>query len=78
MYRNMFWVAKIIISTMKITLIDYQKQNFIIILVQLIIVKFFFFFFGLRFFGVLDCSYIIFMIVPIVNKNIITKYITHY
>ena len=41
MYRNMFWVAKIIISTMKITLIDYQKQNFILILVQLIIVKFY-------------------------------------
>ena len=25
----MFWVAEIIISTKKITLIDYQKQNFI-------------------------------------------------
>ena len=35
-------------------------------------------FFSLSFFGVLDCSYIIFMIVPIINKNIITKYITHY
>ena len=74
----MFWAAEIIISTKKITLIDYQKQNFIIILVQLIIVKFFFFFFSLRFFGVLDYSYITFMIVPIINKNIITKYITHY
>ena len=76
----MFWAAEIIISTKKITLIDYQKQNFIITLVQLIIVKFFFFFFffSLRFFGVLDYSYITFMIVPIINKNIITKYITHY
>ena len=36
----MFWAAEIIISTKKITLIDYQKQNFILILVQLIIVKF--------------------------------------
>ena len=67
-----------IISTKRITLIDYQKQNFILILVQLIIVKFYFYFFSLRFFGVLDCSYITFMIVPIINKNIITKYITHY
>ena len=74
----MFWVAEIIISTKKITLIDYQKQNFILILVQLIIVKFYFYFFSLRFFGILDCSYITFMIVPIINKNIITKYITHY
>ena len=73
----MFWAAEIIISTKKITLIDYQKQNFIIILVQLIIVKFFFFF-SLRFFGILDCSYITFMIVTIINKNIIMKYITHY
>ena len=40
----MFWVAEIIIYTKKITLIDYQKQNFIIILVQLIIVKFYYFF----------------------------------
>ena len=32
---------------------------------------------GNLFFGILDCSYITFMIVPI-NKNIITKYITHY
>ena len=45
----MFWVAKIIISTKKITLIDYQKQNFILILVQLIIVKFYLFFYSLRF-----------------------------
>ena len=67
-----------IISTKRITLIDYQKQNFILILVQLIIVKFYFLFFSLCFFGVLDCSYITFMIVPIINKNIITKYITHY
>ena len=74
----MFWASEIIISIKKITLIDYQKQNFILILVQLIIVKFYYFFFSLRFFGVLDCSYIIFMIVPIINKNIITKYITHY
>ena len=74
----MFWAAKIIISTKRITLIDYQKQNFILILVQLIIVKFYFLFFSLCFFGVLDCSYITFMIVPIINKNIITKYITHY
>ena len=69
----MFWVAEIIIYTKKITLIDYKKQNFILISVQLIIVNFFFFFFSLRFFGVLDCSYITFMIVPIINKNIITK-----
>ena len=74
----MFWAAKIIISTKRITLIDYQKQNFILIFVQLIIVKFYFLFFSLCFFGVLDCSYITFMIVPIINKNIITKYITHY
>ena len=74
----MFWAAEIIISTKKITLINYQKQNFIIILVQLIIVKFYFFFFGLRIFGVLDCSYITFIIVSIINKNIIMKYITHY
>ena len=75
----MFWVAEIIISTKKITLIDYQKQNFILILFQLIIVKFYYyFFFSLCFFGVLDCSYITFMIVPIINKNIITKYIIHY
>ena len=73
----MFWAAEIIIFTKKITLIDYQKQNFILILAQLIIVKFYFFFI-LRFFGILDCSYITFMIVPIINKNIITKYITHY
>ena len=33
--------GKIIISTKKITLIDYKKQNFILILVQLIIVKFY-------------------------------------
>ena len=72
----MFWAAEIIISTKKITLIDYQKQNFIIILVQLIIVKFFFLVYV--FFGVLDYSYITFMIVPIINKNIITKQITHY
>ena len=72
----MFWAGEIIISTKKITLIDYQKQNFIIILVQLIIVKFFFLVYV--FFGVLDYSYITFMIVPIINKNIITKYITHY
>ena len=25
-----------------------------------------------------DCSYITFMIVPIINKNMITKYIFHY
>ena len=75
----MFWAAEIIISTKKKTLIDYQKQNFILILVQLIIVKFnLLIFFSLRFFGVLDCFYITFMIVPIINKNIITKYITHY
>ena len=74
----MFWVAEIIISTKKITLIDYQKQNFILILVQLIIIKFYYFFFSLCFFGVLDCSYITFIIFPIINKNIITKYITHY
>ena len=74
----MFWAAEIIISTKKITLIDYQKQKFILILVQLIIVKFYYFFVSLRFFGVLDCSYITFMIVLIVNKNIIMKYITHY
>ena len=67
----MFWATEIIIFTKKITLIDYQKQNFILIVVQLIIVKFFFF-------GVLDCSYITFMIAPIINKNIIMKYITHY
>ena len=41
----MFWAAEIIISTKKITLIDYQKQNFILILVKLIIVKFFIIFF---------------------------------
>ena len=35
----MFWVVEIIIFTKKITLIDYQKQNFILILVKLIIVK---------------------------------------
>ena len=74
----MFWAAEIIISTKKITLINYQKQNFILILVQLIIVKFYFIFFSLRIFGVLDCSYITFMIVSIINKNIIMKYITHY
>ena len=74
----MFWIVEIIISTKKITLIDYQKKNFILILVQLIIVKFYYFFFSLHFFGVLDCFYITFMIVPIINKNIITKYITHY
>ena len=33
--------GKIIISTKKITLIDYKKQNFILILVQLILVKFY-------------------------------------
>ena len=71
----MFWAAEIIISTKKITLIDYQKQNFILISVSLLS---FIFFFSLRFFGVLDCSYITFMIVPIINKNIIMKYITHY
>ena len=48
----MFWVAEIIISTNKITLIDYQKQNFIPILVQLIIVKFYEFFLVYVFFGV--------------------------
>ena len=38
----MFWVAEIIISTKKITLIDYQKKKkIILILVQLIIVKFY-------------------------------------
>ena len=75
----MFWAAEIIISTKKITIIDYQKQNFTLILVQLIIVKFFFLiFFSLHFFGILDCYNIAFMIVPIINKNIITKYITHY
>ena len=74
----MFWVAEIIISTKKITLIDYQKQNFILIFVQLIIVKFYYYFFRLHFFGILDCSYITFVIVPIINKNIITKYIAHY
>ena len=73
----MFWVTEIVISTKKITLIDYQKQNFILILVQLIIVKLIFFF-SLCFFGVLDCSYITFMIFPIISKNIIMKYITHY
>ena len=41
LFDNMFWVAEIIIFTKKITLIDYQKQNFILILVQLIIVKFY-------------------------------------
>ena len=41
----MFWAAEIIIFTKKITLIDYQKQNFILILVKLIIVKFFIIFF---------------------------------
>ena len=41
LFDNMFWVVEIIISTKKITLIDYQKQNFILILVQLIIVKFY-------------------------------------
>ena len=66
----MFWAAKIIISTKKITLIDYQKQNFILILVQLIIVKFYYFF--------LVYVFLVFWIVPIINKNIITKYITHY
>ena len=35
-------------------------------------------FFSLRCFGILDCSYITFMIVSIINKNIIMKYITHY
>ena len=75
----MFWAAKIIISTKKITLIDYKKKKKIImILVQLIIIKFYFIFFSLRIFGVLDCSYITFMIVSIINKNIIMKYITHY
>ena len=74
----MFWVAEIIIFTKKITLVDYQKQNFILILVQLIIVKFYLFFFSLHFFGIFDCSYITFMIVSIINKNIITKYITQY
>ena len=73
----MFWVTEIVISTKKISLIDYQKQNFILILIQLIIVKLIFFF-SLRFFGVLDCSYITFMIFPIISKNIIMKYITHY
>ena len=34
-------MVEIIISTKKIILIDYQKQNFILILVQLIIVKFY-------------------------------------
>ena len=37
----MFWVDEITISVKKITLIDYQKQNFILILIQLIIVKFY-------------------------------------
>ena len=73
----MFWVTEIVISTKKITLIDYQKQNFILILIQLIIVKLIFFF-SLRFFGVLDCSYITFIIFPKKSKNIIMKYITHY
>ena len=63
-------MAEIIISTKIITLIDYQKQNFILILVQLIMLSFINFF-SLRFLGVLDCSYITFMIVPIINKNII-------
>ena len=40
----MFWASEIIISIKKITLIDCQKQNFILILVQLIIVKFYFIF----------------------------------
>ena len=60
----MFWVAEIIISTKKITLIDYQKQNFILILVQLIIVKFYYFFlvyvflvFGLFLYCIYDYSY---------------------
>ena len=53
----MFWAAEIIISTKKITLIDYQKQNFIIILVQLIIVKFFF----------LVYVFLVFWIVPILH-----------
>ena len=56
----MFWAAKIIISTKRITLIDYQKQNFILILVQLIIVKFYFLFFSLFFF-------LVFWIVPILH-----------
>ena len=43
LFDNMFLVAEIVISTKKITLIDYQKQNFILILVQLIIVKLIFF-----------------------------------
>ena len=55
----MFWAAEIIISTKKITLIDYQKQNFILILVQSIIVKFFFFFLVYVFF--------VFWIVPILH-----------
>ena len=29
-------------------------------------------------FIIYNCSYIIFMIIPIINKNMITKYITHY
>ena len=41
LFDNMFWMAEIIISTKKIILIDYQKQNFILILFQLIIVKFY-------------------------------------
>ena len=60
----MFWVAEIIIFTKKITLIDYQKQNFILIVVQLIIVKFYLFFlftffwcFGLFLYYIYDYSY---------------------
>ena len=55
----MFWAAEIIISTKKITLIDYQKQNFILIVVQLIIVKFYYFF--------LVYVFLVFWIVPILH-----------
>ena len=74
----MFWVAKIIISTKKITLIDYQKTKFYPNTSSINHCKVLLIFFSLRFFGVLDCSCITFMIVPIINKNIIMKYITHY
>ena len=74
----MFWAAEIIISTKKITLIDYQKKNFYPNIGSINHCYGLLIFFSLRFFGFLDCSYITFMNVPIINKNIITKYITHY
>ena len=74
----MFWVAEIIISTKKITLIDYQKKKNYPNIGSINHCYGLLIFFSLHFFGILDCSYITFMIVPIINKNIITKYITHY